>query len=56
MGTLGMKERAVILGSELRIDSVRGDELRFTRSFQHTSSRPNRGLAYPNFWINKESS
>jgi signal transduction histidine kinase len=25
MGTLGMKERAVILGGELRIDSVRGD-------------------------------
>jgi two-component system, NarL family, sensor histidine kinase UhpB len=25
MGTLGMKERAVILGGELRIDSAQGD-------------------------------
>ncbi|HXJ47893.1 MAG TPA: sensor histidine kinase [Candidatus Acidoferrum sp.] len=47
MGTLGMKERAVILGGELRIDSVRGDGTTVHAIFptRQLTPRPRVGLS-----------
>ncbi len=51
MGTLGMKERAVILGGELRIDSGRGDGTTVRAIFPKDQLMPRSHLEQPHLSI-----